>query len=961
MQVRILGPLQVVVDGRSVPLGGPRQQVVFASLALEANHVVGIDRLVDAVWEDPPPTARRQIQISVSTLRRALAGAGAHEVIQTHPAGYLLRIAAGQLDAEIFLQAVAEGRALAERGALAQAAGRLQEALALWRGPALTGLDSAAVAAGTTRLEEARLSAVESRVEVELALGRHDRLIGELRSLVAQHPLRERLQAALMLALYRSGRQAEALQVYRDARTVLIDDLGIEPGEQLQRLERAILSHDPDLDPPDAEPVWAPLPALPAPLVVPRQLPADIVDFTGREELVAAIGDFLAGDAGADALRVLAIAGKGGAGKSSLAVHAAHRLSGAFPDGQLYAGLRGSGPQREDPTQVLGRFLGGLGVSGQAIPDDPEERAQMYRSRLAGSRVLVVLDDAADADHVRPLLPGTGSCAALVTSRVRLTDLPGVHQVTVDTLDAGHALELVTRIIGAARVAAEPAEAGQLVRLCGRLPLALRVASSRLVSRPHWPLRHLVALLRDEERVLDELDHGALGVRGSIALSVDSLSPDAARLFRLLALPTAPDAGVWVAAALLDTSLTRASRLLEGLLDVQLLESTTCPVSGSLRYRYHDLIRAYAREQLAAEPAARQRGAVERMVGAALAMTDQAHRGEYGGDYAVLHGQAPRWWPPHSDPAGLVEDPMTWWESECPALVAIIEQAAGLGLHEACWDLALTSVTLFEARKDFDDWQRTTQVALAAARDGGNRRGWAAMEYSLGMLHLRQGRPEQAEGCLAEARARFDALAEPHGRALVLRGLAEAARQRGAPAAEVGQRYAAALDALRQVDDRAGAAAVLGELAGSNIEIGQFDAARSMIEEALRICREIGCLRVAAQARYRLGELALRTGETGLARQAFTDVLQRMQDTGDRGGQAGALSGLGVAEHHAGELDRAESLLRAALDLADHTGDRLAAGQAMHALGEVSLTRGEVDAAADRIRQAGEILGAAAG
>jgi hypothetical protein len=386
--------------------------------------------------------------------------------------------------------------------------------LALWRGPALAGAASEVLErTAVLRLEEGRLVALEERLEVDLGLGRHVELVGELEALVATHPDRERLRRQLMLALYRSGRQGEALTVYRNTRQMLVEELGLEPSPALQELEQAILRGDTAIAP--ALPAGAEARHQPPSPPGPCLLPPDIDDFTGRQAAIAQLQQLLEGDQ-ATAIVISAIAGKAGVGKTALAVRVAHRLRPRFADGQLYVNLRGAEAQALDQAEVLAGFLRALGVEGAVIAEGLEERVRQYRSRLADRRVLVVLDNAASEAQVRPLLPASPGCAVLVTSRARLSGLEAAHPLTLDVLEADQAVELLATLAGPGRVAAEPEAAATIVGLCGWLPLAVRIAGARLAGRPQWRLALLAERLADEHRRLDEL---ATGDRRSVPAS----------------------------------------------------------------------------------------------------------------------------------------------------------------------------------------------------------------------------------------------------------------------------------------------------------------------------------------------------------------------------------------------------------------------------------------------------------
>jgi DNA-binding SARP family transcriptional activator len=620
MEFRILGPLEVWEHGRVVALGGPKQRALLATLLLHANHVVSADRLIDELWGDQPPaTADNLLQGYVSQLRRRLPtrqdGRTPRQMLVTRSPGYVLRIERSLLDVHRFEQLVEMARLAMAEGAPERAADALRKALALWRGPALGDVAVEGVCRSeVTQLEERRITALEERIEADLRLGRHVDLTGELQALVVENPLRERLRAQLMFALYRSGRQAEALGVYRDARRVLTEELGLEPGPALQRLEHGILAADPALElPPPALVADGPPVAADGP---PCHLPPDVADFTGREHLLAGLRRLLWREPGqrATAVLVAAVSGKAGVGKSAVAIRVAQQLRPRYPDGQLYVNLRGTEAHALAPADVLASFLRALGVDEAAVPDGLEERVRRYRARLADRRVLVVLDNAAGEAQVRPLLPPSAGCAALVTSRARLAGLEAAHQVALEVMQPGEAVELLARVAGAERVAAEPAAARTIARLCGDLPLAVRIAGAKLAARPHWRLAHLAERLGDERRRLDELCAGDLEVRASFAASHQGQDTAMRRAFRLLGLLETPSFAAPAAATMLDVTVSEAEDLLERLVEAHLLEVGGQDAGGRTSYRFHDLLRIFARERLRVEtPVADRQAALRRL------------------------------------------------------------------------------------------------------------------------------------------------------------------------------------------------------------------------------------------------------------------------------------------------------------------------------------------------------------
>ena len=945
---RLLGPLEVGHGGEQAVIRPGRQEIVLCVLLLNANRVVSIDRLIDAVWDtEPPATARTQVQICVSALRANLGGIGLPASIVTKAPGYLMRVADGELDAQVFTSHVAAADDAVRAGDPAEAAGLLAAALALWRGPALAGLHSPVLRGIAVQFDERRLSAMETRFDLELRLGRHRQLVDELSELVDANPLRERLRALLMLALYRSGRQADALDVYRTGRAVLIDQLGLEPGDELRALEATILAGGADLAPDDQSPVSAPQ------VSTLSQLPADAGDITGRDELTVEIEQALRAH-DRPGTRVVVLTGKPGVGKSTLAVHAAHRLRAAFPDGQLYRDLGGVRSTPASPLEALGRFLRAVGVPGEAVPEDLDERAELYRQVLATRRMLVVLDDVADESQIRPLLPGTGDSAVLVTSRARLAGLPGARRFEVGVLDADQALELLAKVVGEDRINAEPAAAHALFRLVGGLPLAMRIVAARLAARPHWSLAWMLERLSDERRRLDELTHGDLMVRASLAMTYDGLDPEARRLLRLLSVFDGGSFPGWFAAALLDIDYYAAFDLLELLVDAQMLEIAGLDLGGGPRYKFHDLIRLFARERLDAEESdADWLAAVTRVTGGWLAILDEAHRRIYGGDFTVLHGDAPRLPPPRSYVDGvLADDPFRWLDAEHANLCAAVELAAASGLADACWDLACTLVTAFEARCLFDDWARTHDQALTAVRAAGLRRGEAALLCSLGSLRLSRARPDEvAEEYLRPALTMFTELGDRHGMALALRdlGLLDRGFRDGRQAGEL---FEQALDGFLAVGDLIGQAHVLGELAKIDIDAGLLDQAEQRLSVAVRIAGSAANHRVTTQLRFRMAELMISQGRHLEARAMLTELVGRVRAAGDIVGESRIQHRLGRVHARLGEFDAAEQAMLTAAELRERAMEHSGRAEVLLELAGLLAEHGKQGRAAELLTTA---------
>ncbi|GGP35367.1 AfsR/SARP family transcriptional regulator [Saccharothrix coeruleofusca] len=668
LEFGVLGPLQVLADGRPVRIGRKGMRGLLAMLVLEANRVVPIDGIVDSLWgDDPPATARTIVHGYVSRLRRMLEEAdptGSARILTTPP-GYQLAVDPWRLDYHRARQLVssARGKPAAARAAL------LREALGLWRGPVLGDVPGELA---TTDLAELRLAALEERVEAELALGRHLELVGELRRLVAEHPFRERLVAHSMRALYRSGLRADALEAYQRFHRRVVDELGIDPGPELRALHEQVLRDDPALSPAGrAEPVEVPPRAG---VVVPAQLPAAASGFVGRDEELAWL-DRLCDVRDRGATTTVVVTGAPGVGKSELAITWGHRRSGQFPDGLLFAslgGFAGDEHARAEPAEVLARFLLALGVPADGVPRDLDTRVGLYRSVLARRRVLVVLDDAWAPEHVRLLTPPGAGSMVLVTSRRRLESLVvrnGARMLTLSTLSEEEAVRLVDEVVGKPLSEQEPAAVRELVAHCDRLPLALRVAAAKLVLSPEWTVEALVAQLADEGarlRVLDLADAG-MGVGRALAVSYRNLPPELAAAFRAAgALP-----GRWVSpravAAVCRTDLGTAAARLADLADAHLLVEQW---RGG--YVLHDLVRLYAEEVIAEEAPDSCATAVGRLVEQYLAATT---------------GQA-----------------LSWFDEEWPNVVALVRAAAEHGLHRQVRQLLRLARAYCQTRSLDGDW-----------------------------------------------------------------------------------------------------------------------------------------------------------------------------------------------------------------------------------------------------------------
>jgi DNA-binding SARP family transcriptional activator len=951
MQFRLLGPVEVWDGDERIDLGGAKQRALLALLLLNANRTVRRSQVLDWLWDmEPPRTAGNLVHEYVSRLRQALRRyRGAESFpprLRTQPSGYLLEVEPGELDLDRFEQLVDQAHQGTAAHDLELASSTLRQALGLWRGWALANLpNNLGVDAERVRLEEARLVALEERLEVDLGLGRHAQLVGELEALVAAYPDRECLRRQLMLALYRSGRRAEALTVYRDTRQLLVEELGLEPSLALQELERAILRADPALEP--VLPTASVLPDEAGARSGPCELPPDIDDFTGRQAAVAQVEQLMEEER-ATAVVISAIAGKAGVGKTALAVHVAHRLRPRFADGQLYVNLRGAEAQPLDPADVLAGFLRALGVQGAVIAEGVDQRVRQYRSRLADRRVLVVLDNAASEAQVRPLLPPSPGCAALVTSRARLSGLEAAHPLALDVLEADQAVALLAKLTGAERVASEPEAAAAIVRMCGWLPLAVRIAGARLASRPQWHLAVLAERLADERRRLDELTAGDLEVRASVALSYRGRHQEEQRLFRRLGLLAAPSFPAWVAATLLEVELAEAEELVEGLVDDQLVEVAGQDQAGQLRYRLHDLLRVFARERLHQEEPVRVQAAGRvRLLGDYLTLAERADallQPSGGGHYG--RGSAAGRRADHPALAVVERDPLGWFEAERASLVAAVQQAGDAGLLELCWRLADTLAGYFELHVHWDDWQQTHALALTAARRAGNRDAEGRILASLGDLHGHRRHVDDAISYLQQSLEAFREIGNRRGELQSLEALGTNAMRQGR-FNDAATHLEQSLAGFRELGWPSGEAFALNDLSEVHREQGRYAAAVACSEQSLALMRAIGDRSWEPPI---LRRLALAHGMQGRFPEAVAYLDQSLaiaRAAGDRHGEAYILHGFGEVHRRQGCLEDAADCLERGLALARGIGDRLVEAYVLSTLGDVRRRQGRLEDAGD--------------
>lgn len=910
----LLGPVEVRQAGIAVAVGGPRQQALLAAMVLRANRVCGVGYLTESVWEHPPVAPESNLRTHVARLRQRLREPGEPDSrLVTRPGGYLLRVQPGESDVDTFT-ALTEPKL--DTGADAESiATRLERALALWRGAPLEGL----LVGERLAVELARLT--DRRVEVALRyaaaageLGRYDRIIARLRPLCAEHPLREELWAQVILAFHRSGRQAEAREVYRQARDRLASELGVAPGPQLRQLRQRLLAGEPGAD----------TVPLPAPVVnVHRQLPMEIPEFTNRDAELRRL-EAVADPGQTDpAVRVVTIEGMAGVGKTRLTIQAAHRMvrRGWFADIQLWASLHGFDPRRApmDPADVLDNFLRVLGVPGGEVPIDPDARAALYRDRLAGRRALVVLDNAASEDQVRPLLPGDPGGLVLITSRRSLAKLEGVESIPLTVLGPAESVLLQARIAGPDRIAAEPDSAARVATLCGHLPIALSLAARRLRTRPTWSVADLARRLERGRGGGDEFDSDQQ-VRATFATSYQALPAQPRRVFRLLGLHPGHQFTAASTAALAGLSLERAENTLEYLLDEHLLHQA---VPG--RYSYHDLVRGYAADRaLADEPAPARRAALTGLVTWYLAMAmaagraiDPLHRLPHVPEPAIPAGRPQ---PGFADR----EAALAWFEAERGTLTAAVQLAADLESDALCWHLATSLLTFFYLRSYWSDWVGTHRTALAAATRAGDLRGQAAMLRGLGNVYGDLHRLPESIAAHRRAQRLLVELDDQLGQAWNLNNLAVAQVELGRYA-EAGDCLRAALPMFVATQDRHGEAICRSNLADTYRELGELAAAAEQLRRALDIQAEIGDRAARRFSLNVLADIHAETGDHERARAGYQEFLDICLELGDRRGAARAHTGLGQVHDAAGRPDLAVPHWQAAVDIFDLLGSPQAA------------------------------------
>jgi tetratricopeptide (TPR) repeat protein len=953
VEFRLLGPVEVWAGGRLVDVGQPRQRSVLAALLVDAGRLVTLEALVDRVWgERTPNGAHHALYSHVARVRRALAQASAADGttvrLLRHSGGYLLDIDPDRVDLHRLRRLVEQARDPAnedtERLAL------LREALGLWRGEPLAGLAGAWAARVREAWRQLRLDAMLAWAQAELRVGDPSAVIGPLAEQAGEEPLVEPLTVMLMRALHAAGRSAEALDRYTATRRRLAEELGADPGIELQELHQSILRGD--LDPLRAS--NAARAALPVD-GVPAQLPSDVRGFTGRSRELSQLHQLLPSadrpQLGSTAVVISAIAGTAGIGKTALALHWAHQVRDRFPGGQLYVNLRGYGPTPPlDPLQALAQLLFGLGVEADRIPIDADRAAGLYRSLLAGRRALVVLDNARNAEQVRPLIPGAPGCVVLVTSRDRLGGLVASHsarRLSLNVLAPDEAVNLLERIIGEDRVRAEPEAATELAALCGLLPLALRIAAANLANHPDWPITGWLARLRAGDQLAELSVDGdpQAAVRTALDDSYATLDPDAQRLLRLLGLVPGAEFTAEAATALAGTRHEWARRLLDGLAAAHLVEQR-----GPARYGFHDLLRVYARQRGERDDSAPEREqALGRLLGWYLHTADRAD--------TLLYPKMLRL--PIPPPEGILPAPefdehagaLAWLDAERANLVAAVQHAAEHGPGPIAWLLADVLRNYFWGNRHMVDWLAVAGAGLAAAEVEGGPQAQAAVQRNLGLARYCLGDHVQAaeHHSSALALARRGDWVEGEAAALAALGIAQTETGELQQAAD---HHAQALALYRKIGSKGGQATGLCNLGSVMRQMGSLEQAANHITQSLALFRELGAPGGQEAALIGLGEINRDLGRLDAAREYLAQALVLARELGNRYIEVYGLHALAMVQRDAGRHPNALELAETALAMSREISELRLEAEALNTLGAIHLHLGRPERATDHHQRA---------
>jgi DNA-binding SARP family transcriptional activator/Tfp pilus assembly protein PilF/DNA-binding XRE family transcriptional regulator len=949
LRLAVLGPLAAWRDAAAVPLGPVRQRALLGLLVLHAGAGVSRAAIVDALWgEQPPATAPVMIQGYISRLRRLLwppaagrAGADADGAALTWDGtGYRLAAAALQSDLAEFDGLSARARQSTGAGDLAGACRLYRQALELWRGQPLEDLDILRGHPALAGLSRRRAEAVIEYADAAEAAGQPADVLGQLWSLAGIDPLDERAHARLLDALAATGQRATALRVYEGMRRRLDAELGVRPGPELAQAHLRVLRREGDGAGADEDRTPAAGGGQARASVIPRQLPHHGGHFTGRAAELAELSGLLAAGDPPGTVVVSAIGGTAGVGKTALAIYWAHQAAARFPDGQLYVNLRGYDPGQPVPAaDALAGFLRALGLPGQQIPAGLDERAARYRSLMAGRRALVIADNAASAEQVRPLLPGTQTCVVLVTSRDSLAGLvarDGARRLDLDLLPPADAAALLRALIGE-RAEADPGAVALLAGLCARLPLALRVAAEFVIARPAARLASLAGELAGQQR-LDLLAAGGdprTAVRAVFSWSYRHLDAAAARAFRLLGLQPCADVDQYAAAALTGGTAGRARALLELLTRAHLIQ----PGEREGRYAMHDLLRAYAAELAATADTAAQRQA------AVTGLLDYYLRTAAAAMDALVPAERhrrPRLPAPDSSARPLVtgkEAALDWLDQERASLIAVAVHAAARGWPGHATALAATLFRYLDAGGHYPEAISLHTSALQAARQAGDLAAEATALTSLGAVDQRQGRYRRAGRHLRQALALYQQAGDRSGQARALGNLGLVSQLQGRDEEAAGH-FGQALALYRETGDRAGEAHTLGNLGLIDQLHGRLAQAAEHHRQSLTVCRETGNRVSEAYALGNLGDIGRQEGRYQQAAEQLGEAVRLFRECGERPGEADALTNLGEVELRQGRRQQAADYHGQALALFREVGYQHGEAKARNGLGETALAGG---------------------
>ncbi|MGC5012850.1 BTAD domain-containing putative transcriptional regulator [Streptosporangium sp. DT93] len=945
MQLRILGPVDIWRDGRSFAITGLKQRTLLGVLVLQANRTVSHDRLMAALWSDEvPATGRRLLHSHVWSLRRLL---GDGQNLVSMPSGYSLQLEPGASDLDVFTTETARARTALSSGDAPRASELLHRALSLWRGPALGGTRTELQATEGAALEERRVAVLLQRIETDLLLGNHAELISELRLLVAEHPLNEELRGQLILALHGAGRTAEALAEFQLAREYIQEEVGVDPGKDLVRIQQTVLSSDMAAETHRAA---AGRPFTP----VPRQLPVDVIRFTGRENELRELDELLApGQADTSTVVISAIAGTAGIGKTALATRWGHRMAARFPDGHLYVNLHGySHSEPVTGAQALHRFLRALGMAPDEIPTNTDERASLYRSLVADRRMLMILDNAATPEQVRPLLPGSPLCRTVITSRDTLRGLSvthDVHAITLDILPAVEARTLLIAMLGAERVTAEAEEAAELARLCGYLPLALKLAAAHLNSQPTLLLGDFVARLSQENRLtaLDIEEDPHIGVRAAFELSYRALPESIRRVFRLISAQPGPDIHCEAVAVLTGLSPREVDAAIDTLVNAHLIYRI-----GDQRVAMHDLLGVYGHERSEMDDsAAEHHTALARLAGWYLHMTSRAIK-RATGEGNTIEPTVPAL--PVARSFSGADEALNWLDVEFPTLMAMITYAGVGDLPLHSWQLTLTLSRFFYMRDQPDEMIASHRVALSAVRRLDEKRGEAELLKSLSLAYLCNGDYAGYLSHLEQALAVFQSLDDQMGEARALGDIAFALVTLGelTRAIEISKQ---SIELLRLMGNRGAENAVMTTLATAYRDVGRAAESRDLLRVCLAYEREHGRRADESFTLIELGMIHIQLGDTDGATELLAQALQIAQELGIDSLETEAFIGLGMACRARGRHNEAVEHHRKALGRSKDLRNRHLECQTLIELGSDHLAMGDKRSALEYCRTARDI------